>query len=257
MPTRLRLKLLMQPVTDTDETPCTQVSKRLILKSKLPDEDSVSTAFNAVLYTQPPTSLTQVLNSVIEAHRELAQTQKNIGQHITQIDKTVRQVSPDGTNRGRRNSNNRINFGQQYNHNYSPGTWTNYRHSFPRSQYSSTRGQTYRARFNAVKCRICGQTGHMHYDCLLRQPAQRGESIPFNYYGGNLVQKLAQPQSDTILSSIITTNRTLSIQLHGDKLHYIQLSFPKFYIEALVDTGTFSGALPLKLFQLIQKQAPE
>ena len=55
----------------------------------------------------------------------------------------------------------------------------------------------------------------------------------------------------------MTTNRTLSIQLHGDKLYYTQLSFPKFHIDALVDTGAFSSALPLKSFKLIQKEAPE
>ena len=35
------------------------------------------------------------------------------------------------------------------------------------------------------------------------------------------------------------------------------MSFPKLYIDALVDTGAFSSALPLKSFRLIQKQAPE
>ena len=185
MPTQLRLKLLMRPDKDTVDTLCTQVSKRLVLKSILPNEDSFLTAFNAVLSTQPSTSLTQVLNSVVEAQKDLAQTQMNIGQQITQIDETVRQVSPDGSNRERRNSNNRNNFGQGYNRSYSPATWKNYRHSFPRSQYSSTRGQTYRARFNPVICRICGQPGHMQRDCFLSQPAQRGENIPFNYYGGN------------------------------------------------------------------------
>ena len=167
----------MRSDTDTVDTHCTQVSK-LVLKSILPDEDSVSTAFNAVSSTQPSVSLTQVLNSVVEAQKDLAQTQKNIAQQITQIDKTVRQVSHGGSSRERRNSNYRNNFGQRYNHNYSPATWTNYRHSFPRSQYSSTRGQTYRARFNPVICRICGQPRHMQRDCLLRQPAQRGGNIP-------------------------------------------------------------------------------
>ena len=45
--------------------------------------------------------------------------------------------------------------------------------------------------------------------------------------------------------------------MHGDKLYYIQLSFPKFHIDALVDTGAFSSALPLKSFKVIQKEAPE
>ena len=185
MPTQLRLKLLMRPDTDTVDTLSTQVSKQLVLKSILPDEDLISTAFNAVSNDQASNSLTQVLNSVVEAQKDLAQTQKNIGQQILQIDKNVRQVSRGGTNRGRRNGNNRNNFGQRYNQNLSPGSWTNYRQPFPRSQYNQPRGQTYRARFNPVICRICGQPGHMQRDCLLRQPAQRGGNIPFNYYRGN------------------------------------------------------------------------
>ena len=185
MPTQLRLKLLMRPDTDTVDTLCTQVSKRLVLKSILPDKDSISTAFNAVSNDQASNSLTQVLNSVVEAQKDLAQTQKNIGQQILQIDKSVRQVSRGGTNRGRRNGNNRNNFGQRYNHNLSPGSWTNYRQPFPRSQYNQPQGQTDRARFNPGICRICGQPGHMQRDCLLRQPAQRGGNIPFNYYRGN------------------------------------------------------------------------
>ena len=129
MPTHLRLKLLMRPDTDTVDTLCIQVSKRLVLKCILPDEDSVSTAFNAVSSTQPSISLTQVLNSVVEAQTDLAQTQKNIGQQIMQIDKTVRQVSRGGSNREGKNSNKRNNLGQRYNHNYSTATRTNYRHS--------------------------------------------------------------------------------------------------------------------------------
>ena len=90
MPTQLRLKLLMR--SDTVDTLCT-LSKRVVLKSILPNEDSVSTAFNAVSSFQSSTSLPQVLNSVVEAQKDLAQTQENIGEQITQIDKTVRQVS--------------------------------------------------------------------------------------------------------------------------------------------------------------------
>ena len=92
MPTQLRLKLLMRPDTDTVDTLCT-LSKRVVLKSIFPNEDSVSTAFNAVSSFQSSTSLPKVLNSFVEAQKDLAQTQENIGEQITQIDKSVRQVS--------------------------------------------------------------------------------------------------------------------------------------------------------------------
>ena len=48
MPTQIRLKFLLRLDTDTVDDLCSQVSKRLVLKSILPDDEIKGTAFNAV-----------------------------------------------------------------------------------------------------------------------------------------------------------------------------------------------------------------
>ena len=87
MPTQIRLKLLMRPDTDTVATLCSQVSKCLVLKSILPDDES-STAFNVVDNAETDT-LTKVLNSVVEAQRDISKTQKQIGQQMSRMDKSM------------------------------------------------------------------------------------------------------------------------------------------------------------------------
>ena len=66
---QLRLKLLMEAETKPVQEVCTFVSKRLALKSILPDEEATSTAFNALSFNET-NSMTEALNSIAAANRE-------------------------------------------------------------------------------------------------------------------------------------------------------------------------------------------
>ena len=79
MPSQLRLKLLMEPDTKTVQELCTFVSKRLALKSILPDEEAISTAFNALSFNETTNSMTEALNSIAATNRELIKMQKELG----------------------------------------------------------------------------------------------------------------------------------------------------------------------------------
>ena len=57
MPMQIRLKLLLSADTDTVDDLFSQVSKRLMLKSFLPDEEVNATAFNAVTQAETSSSL--------------------------------------------------------------------------------------------------------------------------------------------------------------------------------------------------------
>ena len=81
MPTKIRLKRLMRPDTDTVATICSQVSNRLVLKSILPNDES-TTAFNVVDNAETDT-LKNVLNSVVEAQQDISKTQKQTGQQMS------------------------------------------------------------------------------------------------------------------------------------------------------------------------------
>ena len=185
MPTQIRLKLLMRPDTDTVATLCSQVSKRLVLKSILPDGES-STAFNVVDNVQTDT-LTKVLNSVVEAQRDISKTQKQIGQQMSRMDKSMQFNSRSNYPRTRIRDRGQGRYSQNWtqrnpNWNYR-GHLQNKTYSFQNNNWAPRGGfnnqRAFRPRFSAIICRICGQPGHMQRDCLARQPAQRGGNIPF------------------------------------------------------------------------------
>ena len=193
MPTQIRLKLLLRPDTDTVDNLCSQVSKRLVLKSILPDDEANATAFNAVTQPETSTSLVTAINSVIEAQKDLVKNQKEMGKQMTKLDNNFR--------------NSRGNYSRgytQYRGNFQNRTprWTGrlQQNWTPRNQGQSRRGygynnnnynnniyrgqQGYRSRFNPIICRNCGQPGHIVRDCFYKKPPERGGHLPYDVYTG-------------------------------------------------------------------------
>ena len=83
MPTHIRLKLLMQPETTVNNL-CASVSKRLTLKSILPDEDAQATGFNS--YTDnSSSSLASALNNIAAANKNLASSQRELGKQMNKM----------------------------------------------------------------------------------------------------------------------------------------------------------------------------
>ena len=182
MPTQIRLKLLMRPDTDTVATLCSQVSEPFVPKSILPDGGS-STAFNVVDNAETVT-LTKVLNSVVEAQRDISKTKKQIGQQMSRMDKSVQFNSRSNYPRTGIRDRGQGRYWTQRNPNWNyRGNLQNKTYSFQNNNWTPRGGfnnqRAFRTRFSAIICRICGQPGHMQRDCLARQPAQRGGNIPF------------------------------------------------------------------------------
>ena len=94
MPSQLRLKLLMEPDTKTVQELCTFVSKRLALKTILPDEEATSTAFNALSVNDSANPMTEALNSIADTNRELVKTQKELGNNMQRLSRGIIQRRP-------------------------------------------------------------------------------------------------------------------------------------------------------------------
>ena len=92
MLTQIRLKLLMQPETTTVTDLCASVSKRLTLKSILPDEEAQATGFNAIT-DNSSSSLVTALNNIAAAIKSLASSQRELGRQMNKM-----QVSVDRSN---------------------------------------------------------------------------------------------------------------------------------------------------------------
>ena len=94
MPSQIRLKLLMEPDTKTVQELCTFVSKRLALKGILPDEEAISTAFNALSFNETTNSMTEALISIAATNRELIKTQKELGNNMQRFLRIINQREP-------------------------------------------------------------------------------------------------------------------------------------------------------------------
>ena len=178
MPSQLRLKLLMEPDTKTVQELCTFVSKRLALKSILPDEEATSTALNTLSFNET-NSMTEALNSIAATNRELIKTQKELGNNMQRFSRGINQRRPyRGFIRSRGNPNNNNYRGQNSFANrphQNRGIWTN------RGQPSQRFQNSYRGRGNLF-CHCCGQPEHKRSDCWFRPLPERGTNIPFNRY---------------------------------------------------------------------------
>ena len=111
MPSQLGLKLLMEPDTKTVQELCTFVSKRLALKSILPDEEATSTAFNALSFNETTNSMTEALNSIAATNRDLIKTQKELENNMQRFSRCINQRRPyRGFIRSSGNPNNNNNY---------------------------------------------------------------------------------------------------------------------------------------------------
>ena len=126
------------------------------------------------------------------------------------------------------------------------GNWINRWQSSQRYQTSNS----YRGRGNLF-CHCCGQPGHKKSDCWFKTLPEPWDKHPIQQI--QPIKKLNQPH---YLTAIVPACKTGKISLQGEKLFYVPLIFDTFHINALLDTGAFSSALPIKLFNLILKKEP-
>ena len=91
MHTQIRLKLLLQPNTDTANDLCSQVLKRLVLKSILPGDEALSTAFNAVCNTD--TTSVSTINSVAETQKEMVKLWETKWLNLTNLFNKIKEVN--------------------------------------------------------------------------------------------------------------------------------------------------------------------
>ena len=181
MPSQLRLKLLMEADTKTVQELCTFDSKRLALKSILPDEEATSTAFNALSVNDSANPMTEALNSIADTNRELVKTQKELGNNMQRLSRGITQRRPY---RGFMRSKGQPNKNDYHGQNsfasrpyQNRGNWINRWQSSQRYQTSNS----YRGRGNLF-CHCCGQPGHKISDCWFKTLPERGTNIPFNRY---------------------------------------------------------------------------
>ena len=100
IPTHISIKLLMQPDTTTVTDLCSSVSKSLVLKSILPDEEASTTGFNAITQGPTSTNLAAAINGMTRANENLAAGQRDLS-------KQMNRMSLNLNNRRFNNSNNR------------------------------------------------------------------------------------------------------------------------------------------------------
>ena len=65
--------------------------------------------------------------------------------------------------------------------------------------------------------------------------------------------RLQKTKKTHYLAAIVLACQTSKISLVAEQLFYVPLNFDTFHINALLDTGAFSSALPIKLSNLILK----
>ena len=190
-PTQIRLKLLLRLDTDTVDDLCSQVCKRLVLKSILPDDEISDTAFNAVTRPETSSSLYTAINSVIETQKDLVKNQKEMGKQMTKLDNNIRYNRGNysrGYTQNRGNPHSRTpRWKGQFQQNWAPRNQGQNRRGYGYNNNNNNfhRGQQgYRSRFNPVICRKCGQPGHIVRDCFYRKPPERGGNLPYDLYTG-------------------------------------------------------------------------
>ena len=88
MPTHIRLKLLMQPETTTVNDLCASISKRLTIKSILPDKDAQATGFNSIT-DNSSSNIATALNNIADANKNLASSQRELGRQMNKMQTSV------------------------------------------------------------------------------------------------------------------------------------------------------------------------
>ena len=179
MPTQIRLKLLMQPETTTVTDLCASVSKRLTLKSILPDEEAQATGFNAIT-DNSSSSLATALNNIAAANKNLASSQRELGRQMNKMQVSVERSNNRRFHRGNLRGRRQI----QFNSNRGNNRFLNHqgiqRQQFGHagSSFYNQRGRGYR--YSPIICRNCGQPGHIQSQCWFKPAPQRGTHVPFD-----------------------------------------------------------------------------
>ena len=178
MPTHIRLKLLMQPETTTVNDLCASVSKRLTLKSILPDEDAQATGFNSIT-DNSTSSLATALNNIATANKNLASSQRELGRQMNKMQISVDRSNNRGFHRGNFRGRRQI----QFNSNRGNNRPSNHQ-GYQRQQFGHTGSGFYNQRgrdhrYSPIICRNCGQPGHIQSQCWFKPVPQRGTHVPF------------------------------------------------------------------------------
>ena len=168
----------MQPETTTVNDLCASVSKRLTLKSILPDEDAQATGFNSIT-DNTSSSLATALNNIAAASKNLSSSQRELGSQMSKM-----QISVDRpNNRGFHRCNFRDRRQIQFNSNRVNNRPSNHQ-DYQRQQFGHTgscfynqRGRDHR--YSPIICRQFCQPGHIQSQCWFKPVPQRGTHVPF------------------------------------------------------------------------------
>ena len=160
MPTHIRLKLLMQPETTTVNDLCASVSKRLALKSILPDEDAQATGFNSIT-DNSSSSLATALNNIAAANKSLASGQRELGRQKNKMQKSIDRSNNGGFHRGNFRGRRQIQFNSNRGNN-RPSNHQGYQRKqivHTGSGFYNQRGRDHR--YSLIICRNFGKPGHI------------------------------------------------------------------------------------------------
>ena len=168
----------MQPETTNVNDLCASVSKRLTLKSILPDEDAQATGFNSTT-DNSSSSLATALNNIAAANENLASSQRELGRQMNKMQISVDRSNNRGFHRGNFRGRRQI----QFNSNRGNNRPSNHQ-GYQRQQFGHTGSGFYNQlgrdhRYRPIICRNCGQPGHIQSQCWFKPVPQRGTHVPF------------------------------------------------------------------------------
>ena len=168
----------MQPETTTVNDLCASVSKRLTLKSILPDEDAKATGFNSIT-NNSSSSLATALNNIAAANKNLASSQRELGRQMNKMQISVDRSNNSGFHRGNFRGRRQI----QFNSNRGNNRHSNHQ-GYQRQQFGHTGSGFYNQRgrdhrYSPIICRNCGLPGHIPSQCWFKPVPQRGTHVPF------------------------------------------------------------------------------
>ena len=104
----------MQPDTTTVTNLCSSVSKRLVLKSILPEEKASTTGFNAITQDPTSTNLPAAINSMTRANENLAACQRDLSKQMNRMDLNLNSRRFNNSNNRGRYQRGRYSFLQPF-----------------------------------------------------------------------------------------------------------------------------------------------
>ena len=149
------------------------VSKRLTLKSILPDEDARATGINFITENSS-SSLATALNNIATANKNLACSQGERSRQMNKMQFPVDRSNSRGFHRGNFQERRQIQFNSNRGNERTPNQRGYQRQEFGHTYggFYNPRGRGYR--YSPIVCRNCGQTGRIQSRCWFKPVTQRG-----------------------------------------------------------------------------------